>query len=544
MRVRNHLRSLAKVVLFAILAACLVGVVTVVVTPYTMGSHTKETVRGVYLEPKDSVEVAFFGTSSVLSGVSPLELKARYGINSYNCASSIQPIMTTYYLLQDMLRTQSGSLRAVVIDPTTVINSEMTMRPSWAERVTICMDPSLVKAEALVSGAEFYGLDPMDQLLAVSRYHSRWNDLSSADYDLLNDVSDSAFSHGQFIRYGANAFDPANADMVSAKNQAITAERSYGVDELKGMLNADAKGWLDKTVELCRERGIGVAFVKVARTSWDDRSHDCVQLLADEYGVPFVDYAEPGLFDGLGLTYGYDYVDTQHPNIHGARKISDHLGGVLVSEFGLGNGAQDAQVQGDASSGSASSGGTQADSADGAPIGDGQLSDDLLRYQQCLEDGELSRCNDVVEYFERLKSDRYAVFITTKGDVSGVLDSATRKRLDSLGLSTLASIGPDEAYVCVMSGGEPLYGKKSTVPRENVSAKVQFKNVQILTRKQQLQPGAVVPHAFKIESGWNGSSAYSSVLIGEEEISPNQLGLNILVYSRETGDLLDAHVFG
>ena len=64
--------------------------------------------------PNDTNDVLFFGTSHMVSGISPMEIYEKNGIVSYNLGTSCQPIQGTYYLLKEALKYQSP--KVIVLD--------------------------------------------------------------------------------------------------------------------------------------------------------------------------------------------------------------------------------------------------------------------------------------------------------------------------------------------------------------------------------------------------------------------------------------------
>ena len=72
------------------------------------------TYGGFYHMRKNTVDVLFLGTSNTYCAFSPDELYRRYGIRSYNLAGSQQSMLTSYYWLEEALRTQKP--KAVVLD--------------------------------------------------------------------------------------------------------------------------------------------------------------------------------------------------------------------------------------------------------------------------------------------------------------------------------------------------------------------------------------------------------------------------------------------
>ena len=67
-----------------------------------------------YDYPKDTFDVAFFGTSLVMYGVYPLELYRDYGMAAYNFATGNQSLLASYLLVKEVIRKDHPSL--IVLD--------------------------------------------------------------------------------------------------------------------------------------------------------------------------------------------------------------------------------------------------------------------------------------------------------------------------------------------------------------------------------------------------------------------------------------------
>lgn len=510
-------KSVAKIALIVLLAGALASACAMLLIPYHSGTYTRETIQGMYQQPDDSVQVAFFGTSAPLSAFSPAKLYEVQGVGGYNCSTSVQPIIMSYYLLKDLMRHQAGSLQTVVIDPSIIVDtSEAELASAWAERVLICMQPSLVKLEATHALIEAYPVEALEQYLPILKYHSRWNGLKEADFDLGKSVSATSFSRGQFIRYRANVEDEAEAQAITPNNQGITESIDSNTADLEKRWEPSNKKYLDEFVAYCRDQGIQVVFVKVPRMDWDDSSHDCLQHLANTYDVPFLDFNLPGVFEACDLSYAVDFVDNKHPNIHGSEKLTRYMGEYLVSRYDY-------------------------------PVLDSTvtaaLDADVEKYRLCEEDGELLYCTDFGAYLDYLQRDRYTVFIVVRGDASAGMTEEVRKKASALGLQNLATLGEGEAYLAIMNKGKLVTGRYAKSPDQSVRLSGQYKDGEIVITKTNFQKGASIAPLFKLESGGTQSGDFATILVDEEDCSENGEGINIAVFNWENGELIDTACF-
>lgn len=81
--------------------------------PVWLDWNNYDTVQGFYEEPEDTIEVIFLGTSSVVNSIMPMELYEDYGICAYNLGTEQQPIMASYYWLEEAYRKHSKTFKDI-----------------------------------------------------------------------------------------------------------------------------------------------------------------------------------------------------------------------------------------------------------------------------------------------------------------------------------------------------------------------------------------------------------------------------------------------
>jgi hypothetical protein len=71
-------------------------------------------IKSFYKHKKKTLDVVFLGTSHVYAGISNWQLWNEHGIASYNFSNSSQSLQMTYFMLEEVIRTQKPEL--IVID--------------------------------------------------------------------------------------------------------------------------------------------------------------------------------------------------------------------------------------------------------------------------------------------------------------------------------------------------------------------------------------------------------------------------------------------
>ena len=95
----------------------------------------------------------------------------------------------------------------------------------------------------------------------------------------------------------------------------------------------DNLNYLNKMVDLCREKGIDVVLVEMpTQHSWNYYRHNTVQAFADENKLRFIDFNL--MFEELQLDIKLDYRDGgDHLNYYGATKTTAYLSDFLNETY-------------------------------------------------------------------------------------------------------------------------------------------------------------------------------------------------------------------
>lgn len=273
------------------------------------------TIKGYYELPKNTLDVLFLGDSSLMKGVSPMELWNDYGIASYVFGINWGRMYSFYYNLKDALRYQNPKL--VVIDPVTLYYDH---EPAESHlRVSVdYMKTSKVKLEMI--NDEIYNNtfeDKISIIFPLLRYHTRWTEMTKEELKKLNKKYHS--STKGFIMVGnVKSNKLGNSYMMNEKN--IKMPERY-------------KEYLIKIIKLCKEKNIKlmIAAVQDVRV-WGKTESILLKKLCDEYGVDF--------YDMNNIDYGLNWKeDTSdgggHMNVLGGMKVTKSVGTHIHNNYDL-----------------------------------------------------------------------------------------------------------------------------------------------------------------------------------------------------------------
>lgn len=372
--------------------------------------YSKDAMRGFYDLPKDTLDVAFIGSSHMLNGVLPVDLWDNYGIRAYNAGQHGQRLSMTYYYMKEVIDKQHP--KVMVIDLFYVRQEQANDDIANLHKSIDNLQWGKNKWDAILKAVpKEYRWEVM---YPSYLYHSRWNELSRDDFTYLtNDAMNP--TGGTELRWGHVPLEVP---------EWIALEERLPIDE-------DTTKWLSKILELGKETNTRVVFTvlpHVAPAEAQAMYHTAGQMAVDA-GEYFLDFMY--LADEIGLDYQSDMYDSEHLNPYGARKVTEYLGGYLVRELGLTNHKED----------------TSADIA--------YWQKQSKMYEAAFKAGQLGNIADITEYMQAIQDDSYVVALAIwadevkPGDI--VLDG-----WEELGLNPDIISHRSNQYVALIDGGKVI----------------------------------------------------------------------------------------
>ena len=260
-------------------------------------------------------DLIFIGDCEVYDNFSPAVLWQDYGINSYIRGSAQQLIWQSYYLLEDTLYHENP--------PVVIFNvlSLMYNEPQREEYNRLTLEgmrwtPAKIKA---INASMMEKENFLDYVFPLLRYHSRWSELTSADFTRMF-KRDKVSHNGFFINIGVK---PA----TNIPEGRILADYNFGA---KAML------YLDKITKLCHENDIELILIKAPSLypHWYDQWEEQVIAYAEANNLKYLNFLK--LTNETGLDFKTDtYNAGLHLNLDGATKITHYLGEFLLNETTL-----------------------------------------------------------------------------------------------------------------------------------------------------------------------------------------------------------------
>ncbi len=475
------IKPIWRVVLFTLIIILLLGLLGELFRPLWY----YRTFDSFYDQPKNTIETIFLGASIVSAGIIPTELYNEYGICAFNFATAKQPILESYYWLEETYRLHPETLKTIMLDVS-------SLRAFDEIKLGLTIDKmkfSSVKLRAVWDYTEHDITATFDALVPLIAHHSLWTDTTLEDfrrYELDGNEGMRGYYYEDKTITDSNDFDKITVRKTTLKKDAKPAK-----------LNERSLEYFSKMIEFCNEKEIELVLFKTPAYGWTSALHNAVNELAEEHSLIFLDYNFAPLCEEIQYIYPYDHQDATHLNFYGAQKLTTHIGKFLTEYCGA----------------------TDVRGKEGFEHMEDEASEFALRATQVAR---LHETSDIAEYISCAIEKDNTVFLSVRGDVTPFLSDDLRGMLRQLGLEQLAQIDSDDTYVGVLNSNGTVSEKlsKSGEPIAELTGELEDK-----TR-------------FYLSGGEN-----SSCKLDYDEQPENKEGINIVVYSNELGCTVDTEVF-
>ena len=423
---------------------------------------------------KDTIEVCLLGSSQVVYGVSCMNLMEEYGISAYSLGSTKQPLIASLAWLQECRKTQDIS--------TVILDTSMLFEDTEEARYHVAFDNmklSRNKIQAIYEHCKMRdNADPfMSYFIKIIKYHSRWSELTEDDFTY--DAQDMPVFRGNVISSSTKKMDLYDIAYDHDKYNENLRMQEY------------QQLYFEKLVQYCKEEGLNLVLIKTPKNNWSITKHILVEEYAQENDLPFLDFSSEAMMSEIGLDINTDFLDGEHLNLFGARKLTTYLGEYLKEHYNL---------------------------TDYREI-DGYVNPGYDRYLEYVKDCELQVCSDIPDYFQAMKDDRYEIILQITSNLSGKYDSEQKEVLTGLGIrSYLNNLGNLRFTACIHNG-ENLY--------ENVAE-------NDITYQGSFSDGT----QYLLTSS-PSKNVKASVQVDHKNYTFSQKGLNILVYDSIHGCIVD-----
>ena len=438
-----------------------------------------------YSLDKNSLDIVFLGNSHVYNGINPAVFYEETGIKGFDMATSNQDLFVSYYILKEMLKTQSPEV--VVLDTyalhLSLTPQEEQLRSTYYKMAFDSMKLSSNKVKAVREWKTLKDdINVVERLFPIFEYHSRWEELNETDF------SDTAM---RTVNLGhAYAF------------KTIEGVELEGYDMYEEPVDptGQSREYFDRIVRLLSENNVTLVLVSLPEAGSDPGENAANGALADENGLWFINYNEASRLRSLDLDCEKDLRDASHLNALGADKLTRALAKDLTALNVI----------------------TSREKNDTYYNGKVSLNERVMLNRS------ISDIENFEEYIETVRDNGYVVLVSANGEAFEGLSDEYKAYFgplfandisDSWGRSFIGVIEPGTSFSLLDTGR--------------------------LCYASSLKNGT----GYSIESiGYYAASdgeyfPYASIVIDNVEYAENEEGLNFVIYDPLTEQVIDHCVF-
>jgi len=288
---------------------------------YVMGVCKLEFASGVLnlksweKDENENTDVLFVGSSVMSTHIEKGELWKEKGIAAYDLGAGNGTLIDSYYRLIEADREHTCKLIVVEMRGA-AMNSGMEWEMRRLQNVT---GVSMGLNKICYINASIEPEERMYYILDFPLFHGRYRDVDKWDF-LHTSIFGEEDKGNWMINYGSTntaELDPV-ADIIEYR--ALDQKQEY---------------YLRRTIEYCEANDRELLLLKTpdGNRPLDQPFYNTVALIAEEYGVPFLDMNQYD--EEIGLTSADFWTDNWHLNVEGARKCTTFLGDYLMENYML-----------------------------------------------------------------------------------------------------------------------------------------------------------------------------------------------------------------
>ena len=315
---KECLKIMTRCIAFAVVFSLLFGNATDLLMRHDDESNE---IHAFYSEPKNTIDVLYVGSSPLLRGVSPMMMWEEHGFTGYVRASALQAPAVSYGILAESLKYQNPKLVVLLCD-NIFLEYDYAEREGDLRRGLDGMKMSKYKLDII---REVTAADERQSMLSYAfplmRYHDRWKEI-----DLAEDKPEPLLEH---------SFKKGNVYLREIAPQEYPVNFMEPTGKAAPAFHADAKRYIEKSIDLCKEKDIPVVLLHLPKMAWNYEQSVAVEEFAAAKGVEYLDLDREEYRSELGLDPAVDYYDQGHMNLTGVQKVSDWLGDWLDAKYEL-----------------------------------------------------------------------------------------------------------------------------------------------------------------------------------------------------------------
>ena len=270
--------------------------------------------QAYYKQPGNTVDALFVGSSHIFCHVNTGVLWDEYGISAFDLAAAEQPFWNSYHYIVEGLKTQKP--KVIILDITTPGIRPTDYQPeNWVITNNYGIKRNPNRYESIRTSVL---KDSFPRLLvALNSTHGKYKELSEEDF--MNYSADISYK-GFDARETTIPFEVHDVSGITGRAEITEKEEKY----------------LRMIIEYLKARNIPLLFISspyVIESAEEQEKYNTIFDIADEYGIPYIDFNK--LYDEMGLDFSTDFAEVLHLNRSGNVKFTSYLGKILKENYDL-----------------------------------------------------------------------------------------------------------------------------------------------------------------------------------------------------------------
>ncbi len=296
-----------------------------------------------YAQEKDTIDVAFVGSSALYRFISPTEMYLNYGVTSINFATANMNIYAMPGVIDELIKYQHP--KVIVIEIRNYINNadremhggefteeELAKKESMFNRLVNNMPVSLTRSKIIHDTVpEMLGQDELDWHIEYLKTHTNWKNTSPSDIKSF------------FRRYVFKQVDDFDGNYYGVDYKGTVARSVIYHNEDRDFSDFDKVSeisgkWLEKlqkVVDKAKSCGTEVMFLTTPYPTNETKVsyENFVEKYLTEQGVHYLNCNKR--YDEIGIDFATDFYDDEHSNTKGIVKVTNYLAKHIIDYYDL-----------------------------------------------------------------------------------------------------------------------------------------------------------------------------------------------------------------
>lgn len=283
--------------------------------------------RRFYNEEPNSIDVVFLGASEVFAGYAPGYAYDQFGYTSYIYVTDANVGSLYKSQLKEVLAQQDPQI--VFVETFGFLRGNDTSLIS-EDRMRLFTESIPLSRNKVETVWEYPCDHKLSYFIPFLKYHAHPGMIMDNVRALLNDPM-------YLDRKAPSLLKGISTICVSYDGPGDPGTPD---DPAAHVLSPEAEFYLIDFLEYCKEEELdNIVFINFPRYLENEENHDLMSLVAQveeiagEYGYPLVNLQ--GTNEATGLDVRTDFYNSHHMNVYGQRKITRHIGNLVMNEYGI-----------------------------------------------------------------------------------------------------------------------------------------------------------------------------------------------------------------